>query len=228
MTGRWRILAQLPLTLAVLAWAPGNFLKLGLLLALWAATFGRLSPRELVLFIGGSLLFAVLDMGAIRQGLFRFAAPDFLGLPAYEFVLWGFYLLHALRLLGGPPPAGHWAGVLPLAAVFALPFLTLTDPRWLTVAAAGLLVLLLVRFHAPWDWAYVGYLALMGLLVEATGVAAGLWTYPGDPGLGIPVWFVAMWGGIGLFLRRLVLPLVRPPGPGDTHAPARKTGGARH
>ena len=32
---------------------------------------------------------------------------------------------------------------------------------------------------------------------------------PGDPPGGVPLWFITLWGGVGLFLWRLALPLLR-------------------
>jgi hypothetical protein len=63
-------------------------------------------------------------------------------------------------------------------------------------------------FHDVHDLAYAGYMILLGAAVEYAGVYAGLWSYPGDPSGGVPLWFITMWGGVGLFLRRLALPIV--------------------
>jgi hypothetical protein len=54
-------------------------------------------------------------------------------------------------------------------------------------------------------------MVLLGAVVEYTGVNAGQWSYPGDVPGGVPLWFATMWGGIGLFFRRLILPLVELP-----------------
>jgi hypothetical protein len=55
-----------------------------------------------------NLLFVLMNQAALKQGTFVFAHPDFLGMPAYEFLTWGFYTLHAMRFLNGPPPQGRW------------------------------------------------------------------------------------------------------------------------
>ena len=59
------------------------------------------------------------------------------------------------------------------------------------------------------DFAYVAYMVILGALIEYTGVWAGQWSYPENPPGGVPLWFITMWGGVGLFTRRLVLPLMR-------------------
>jgi hypothetical protein len=44
---RWLIAAQLPLTLAILVWAPSNLARVIALLALWAMTFKGITRGEL-------------------------------------------------------------------------------------------------------------------------------------------------------------------------------------
>jgi len=71
-----------------------------------------------------------------------------------------------------------------------------------------ILAVALAAFHQRLDLAYAGYMILVGALVEYTGVWSGQWGYPGDPPGGVPLWFLTMWGGVGLFTRRLVVPLL--------------------
>ncbi|MDW8324655.1 MAG: hypothetical protein RMK60_11225 [Burkholderiales bacterium] len=209
MSPRVRLLAlQLPATLVILAWVPGNVTKLMALLLLWGLTFRRLSRAELVLAAGACLFFTLMNLAALRQGIFAFRHPDVLGLPAYEFVMWGFYLLHTQRVLAGPlppPPRGFtWA----LAAAYAAAFALVADPAALLMVSGALLLAGLVRYHQPMDLAYVAYMTLLGAAIEYTGVWSGQWYYPGDPPGGVPPWFLTLWGGVGLFLRRLLWPLV--------------------
>lgn len=200
---------QLPLTLALLAFVPGGWAKLLGLLLCWALTFGTITRLELVTYVLVSALFSLMDIMAVRQGVFAFNSPDFLGLPIWEFFMWGFYILHCLRLLGGPVPPGSRFAVVALAVLFAVPFVLLTDP-WLLLAASGsALAVALAFFHDRDDLAYLGYMIVLGALVEYCGVWSGQWHYPGEPVGGVPLWFAAMWGGIGLFARRLILPLLR-------------------
>jgi len=197
---------QLLATLAVLAWLPGNALKLVAFLAIWALGFGRVSRPELLLMLGINVLFVLMNLGALRQGVFRFNRPDALGMPMYEFVMWGFYILNALRFLDGwPPQGGRWAAI-GLAAVFALPFSTVGDATALTLVSGAILAVCLALYHEPMDLAYVSYMIAMGAMIEYVGVGTGQWVYPGSDG--VPLWFVTMWGGVGLFSRRLLLPLL--------------------
>ena len=149
-----------------------------------------------------------MDIMAVRQGVFRFTSPDYLGLPVWEFGMWGFYVLHTVRMLDGPAPSGPLWKVLTLAALFALPFVTLADQQALLIASTLLFAVALGFFHERADLRYVGYMIAMGAVVEYLGVWCGQWSYPANPPGGVAFWFVTMWGGIGLFTRRLLLRLL--------------------
>jgi hypothetical protein len=208
------LVLQLAATLAILGLNglfPGNAVKTIALLIVWAITFYPLTRREAVLYVVVSAVFAVLDILSVRQGVFFFEHADFAGLPLFEFFMWGFYVLHSFRMLNGKPPQADTRIALGFAAVFAIPFVTIHNQEWLTVAAGAVLLAALVRYHAPGDLAYVGYFALLGAAVEFVGVHAGHWSYPTPPAWGVPFWFLIMWGGVGLFARRLIQGLVYPP-----------------
>jgi hypothetical protein len=111
-------------------------------------------------------------------------------------------------MVGGPIPPRQTARALALAALFSTPFLLLTDPTLLFASSTVLLLGALILFHEPLDLAYAGYMILVGVLWEYTGVLSGQWIYPASPLLGVPLWFAPMFGGIGLFARRLVLPFL--------------------
>lgn len=149
-----------------------------------------------------------MDIMAVRQGVFRFSSPDYLGLPVWEFAMWGFYVLHTVRMLHGRAPAGALWKVLALALLFALPFVTLADQQALLLASAILFALALGFFHERSDLVYAGYMIAVGAVVEYLGVWSGQWSYPMNPPGGVPLWFVTMWGGVGLFTRRLLLRLL--------------------
>jgi hypothetical protein len=209
----WRrraALLQLLGTVIVLGWVPGNGVKLAVMVLIWVIGFGPISLAELTIAGLVNLLFIVMDEGALRQGIFLFRHPDALGLPVYEFFMWGFYILNAIRFLDGPeaqPRRMLWA--LGLAMVFSLCFSVFTDPTLLAVAAIAVLAASLALFHEPMDLAFTVYLAAVGALVEYVGVGTGQWSYPHAPAGGVPVWSFAMWGGIGLFCRRLLVPCLR-------------------
>ena len=206
---RARLTLQLLGTIAILAWVPGNAAKLVAMLLVWSVGFGTVSRPELALMVGVNLLFICLNLGALRKGAFRFTSPDALGMPMYEFAMWGFYVLNTVRFLDGPPPATGRRAAWIMAAVFAVPFSITSDPAALTLLSGTVVAIALALYREPMDFAYAAYMAAMGALVEYVGVWTGQWSYPGHPPGGVPSWFIPMWAGVGLFTRRLLLPLVR-------------------
>jgi hypothetical protein len=201
---------QLVGTLLILGLLPGNWAKTVALLAWWAVTFGRIHRFELALALCACLLFSIMDVLALKHGVFRFTQPDWLAMPAYEFMMWGFYVLHVMRALGGRSPGNGWIMPLLLSAAFATSFATIEEPRMLLAASGAVVLVALIRYHEPEDLAYVAYMVALGAAIEYTGVHSGNWTYPGEIWGGVPLWFVSLWGGVGLFLRRLALPLFAP------------------
>ena len=133
---RYALQAQLLGTLGLLASPLPNLAKLAALLVLWAVTFRPIARAELLLFAAMSALFTAMNAGALAQGVFRFTQPDVLRMPVWELVMWGFYVLHLIRVVRGPVPAGRPWAALALAAAFAVPFSTIPDPDWLLLAKA--------------------------------------------------------------------------------------------
>jgi hypothetical protein len=204
-----RLLVQVPATLAIIAWVPSNWGKLATLLVLWVLTFRKLSKQEIVFFVAVCMFFTAMNAASLQQGIFVFTNPDILGMPVYEIFMWGGYLLHLKRLFEGPAPESNRTIVWALAFLYAASFASIPDANTLLAITSALLLVALLLFHEPLDLAYTGYLILLGALVEYTGVHSGQWHYPGDPVGGVPIWFITLWGGVGLFLRRLILPILR-------------------
>ena len=203
-----RHLLQIPLCLLIIAFIPGNLAKLAAFFAVWVITFGRISKPEAIFFAAVSVFFTVMNAASLKQGIFRFTDPDLLGMPVWELFMWGFYLLHTRRVLGGRPATGKRWPVWTLALLYAAAFATLKDGDTLLIVTALLLATGLALFHEREDLAYTGYLIVLGAAVEYVGVHTGQWSYPGNPPGGVPVWFITLWGGVGLFLRRLVGPIM--------------------
>ncbi len=202
------LLLQIPFALAIVAFVPTNFFKLGAFLILWMVTFRRVSKPEAIFYVAVCSFFTAMNAASLKQGIFAFSKPDVLGMPVYELFMWGFYLLHLKRVLRGPAPVGRRGSVWTLALLYAASFAAIPDAKTLLAVTGALLVVGLILFHEPLDLAYTGYLILLGAAFEYTGVHSGQWSYPGNPPGGVPFWFVTLWGGVGLFMRRLVLPIL--------------------
>lgn len=203
------LIVQLIATAATLAFVPGNAAKLAIMLLVWALGFGRITRAELVLMICINAIFVLMDIATLKQGAFRFTAPDLLGLPYYEFLIWGFYALNAIRFVGQEPPQGSVRWAIGWVILFALPFALVRDYRLLFLASGVVLAIGIGCFHKRRDMAFVGYMIAIGAVIEYTGVKSGQWSYGGPTLSGVPLWFVTMWGGVGLFIHRVGLPLIR-------------------
>lgn len=201
------LLLQLAATAAVLGLLPENFFKLVTMLVVWVISFRRISSRELMIVVGVNVLFSLMDLGALHSGVFRFRHPDLRGLPIYEYFMWGFYTLHALRFIDRMPQTPRLTLSLVLAALFAVPFVTVTHPVMLFWTSSIVLIASLALLREPVDFAYTCYLIAVGCIIEYVGVWTGQWTYPGSPPGGVALWFIPMWGGVGLFIGRLLAPL---------------------
>ena len=200
------LIVQLAGTLAIIAWLPSNLAKAVALPLWWLATFRNLKLAEMVLYCLTCLLFTMLDIVTVAAGQFRFNHPDFLGLPVYEPLMWGFYVVHTWRMVGGAIPTQTDRRAWGLAALLAATFVFVTHPTLLAIVAGLLVAGGLLVYRGPEDFAFVGYMMLLGAVVEFAGVLSEQWYYPQPTHLGVPAWSAAMWGGIGLLLRRMALP----------------------
>jgi uncharacterized membrane protein YoaT (DUF817 family) len=218
-TAFWGAL-QLGGTVLILAFVPGSILKSLSFLAWWILTFGRLAVGETLLFVVSCALFTTMDMIAVRQGIFSFSHPDIAGLPLWEAFLWGFYILHGFRVL--QPQIAAQSLFLPsvLAGLFCAVFALAGGQLMLLALSGGVLVTALLVFHEREDLLSVAYFMAMGAIIEYAGVLTGQWSYPEAPLGGVAPWFLTLWGGVGLFLRRLGVPLMARLGLLNT-APAR-------
>ncbi len=205
---RFVLPVQLLATAAALGWVSGNLAKLVAMLVIWGLGFGRLRRSEVLAVTATNLLFVLMNSAALKRGIFAFDHPDFLGMPIYEYLMWGFYTLHAIRFLDGARPRGSLILASAGAAAFGVPFALISDPTLLLAVSGLMLAGSLVRFHEPTDLAYAGYMAAVGALIEYVGVWTGQWHYPNPHLGGVPMWFLTMWAGVGLFTRRLILPLL--------------------
>jgi hypothetical protein len=207
-TPRRLLIVQIVLSVAVIGWIPGNVNKAVCLLIVWILTFGKLDFREICVYAVVCALFTGMDSAAVARGSFQFTNPDFLGIPVWEIFMWGFYVLHTVRMLGGNAPAAGLHTSIPWALLVALPFMLISDPILLLAVSGVAFGLCICRFHEKLDLAYVAYMILLGAFVEYAGVWTGEWTYPGAPSGGVQPWFIVMWGAVGLFTRRLLLPFL--------------------
>jgi hypothetical protein len=203
------LLVQLLATVGALGWVPGNLAKLAVMLLVWPIGFGRIAASELAAMAAVNLLFVTMNQAALKRGIFAFSHPDFLGMPIYEYLMWGFYTLHTVRFVNGAAPHGRRIAAVVAAVLFAAPFATIAEPGLLLLVSAAALAAAVAVFHQRMDLAYAAYMATLGAMIEYVGVSTGQWHYPGQHYGGVPLWSLTMWAGVGLFTRRLVVPLLQ-------------------
>lgn len=202
-------IAQLVGTFLIVYFFPYGVLKMFVLLLFWWLMFRPLSFSERVMFTLTSVFFVVMDIVVVMQGKLVFQEQILLGVPAWEFFMWGFTVLHAKRIAVKaefPAISLPATGLLLLyIIVFSLP---LNDIVLFIVSAVILLIGLLFR-HDALILRHTAYMLVLGCLYEATGVYFGLWSYPGSHAvIPIPPWFTTMWAGAGFFLAAVVWPTV--------------------
>ncbi len=176
-----------------------------LLLIWWGITFYPFSKQDVVLFLTTSVFFTLVDISVLRQGIFAFSDKDIWEMPYFELFLWGFYFLHASRVLKGEISNR----VIPGAVFSALAMLALSLSPSVPVAlfiASGILVASLIYFGTKKDIQYTLYLMLMGIIIEVLGTSIGKWSYGIDNYF---FWWIITWGISGLVLYRASLPLAQ-------------------
>jgi hypothetical protein len=123
-------------------------------------------------------------------------------------------LIPSLERLAGPPRAPHWTPatrIAELCVIVAAYVSTVVLADAPEVATLGLLTLLAARLAlrpVRGDWAYALIAAVAGPAVEAALSGAGAFDYADPDFAGIPMWLPALWANGGIFIRRLLAPMV--------------------
>jgi hypothetical protein len=126
-------------------------------------------------------------------------------------------LIPALERLAGPPRLPEWspgARVAELCLITAAYTSTVVldgEPVIVTVGLLALVTARLVISPVPGDWLYALIAAVVGPAVEAALSAAGAFDYIDPDFAGIPLWLPALWANGGIFMRRLLAPVVLDP-----------------
>ena len=179
-----------------------------LLPILWYGLFRPFTREDLLIFIVAGMFITIQNYTVLRTGAFAFARRDFLLMPYYAPLLWGFYFLSLRRFFAEGEGKGlGWKAVAGLGAM-SLAFGLFAGTPLLQAAVFSATAFLFVMFHSRRDLEHGLYTLLMGFAVEVFGVASGEWSYPRPDMLGIPFWFAPMWIAVGILGRRLLFPLV--------------------
>ncbi len=180
-------LLQLFITLLIIVLSPNNIIALIALLIWWKISFKRLTKTESLFFIISSIIYIVGDIGAIKNGFFKFNKPDFLGLPYWEFVAWGFWFLHVHRTVKVTYPKNIYPIIYPTAFIFFLSFSVIKD-QTILMSLHTIILLGLIIYQFKYDKLfYALYMCSISIIVELIGIHFNLWQYP--QGLNAQVFF---------------------------------------
>ncbi len=201
---------QLSLILCILYFNQNSLLILVVLLSLFYFFFRPWDLAKILIFTIATIFFLGQNYAVLKTGGFSFKQQDFLLMPYYEPFLWGFYYLNIKRFFSEQVSDLPLLGIKGFIGLFAtgIAFSMFSgSSQSLLIASLISTVFVLVLFHSPLDFAYGGYALFLGLVVELTGVSAGLWSYPAPDFLGIPFWFATMWISVGVLGRHFLYPL---------------------
>ncbi|HDQ41153.1 MAG TPA: hypothetical protein ENN39_09035 [Desulfonatronum sp.] len=200
----------LPGTLALIWFVPQSLLLVLLLPLFWFAVYRPFDRHDLLVFLVAGLFITIQNYLVLRTGAFVFTQQDFLLMPYYEPLLWGFYFLSLKRFFAHQEQVRRleWRAIAGLVLI-SLAFGLFSGTIWHSAAVFAATGFLLVLFHTGGDLSHGLYALAMGFVVELFGVSTGQWHYPNPDILGIPYWFAPMWISVGILGRRLLFPLVR-------------------
>jgi hypothetical protein len=177
------------------------------------------ASRLAICFCLGAAVGTLLDGIHLYGDVESYPDPDF-GRWAWfvplEFGLAGAVagaLVPALELRAGPPrlPASNRAAELALIVAAYLSTVVLAGaPLLVTALLLALLAARLVLRPVPGDWLYAAIGALAGPAAEVLIAAAGAFDYADPDVAGIRMWLPALWANGGIFIRRLLGPVVYP------------------
>lgn len=204
------LLLSVVLTGLTFFWLSDNLLILLLLLINWGVLLRPFTKSDLILFVMGQLIFVPNNIMAVKNGTFTFTQPDLLGLPVWEYFMWGYYFVVVQRWCQGTPKVGtalkKWMGG---AVLFAMCFSSVQNMNILLFSSCLIVLTALLRARDPMTFKYFIVMVGMGTIVEAAGLAAGHWTYPQGHIGGLPLWYIPMWGGTGVFFHKIAVPTER-------------------
>ncbi len=201
-------------TLAGLVFLPSNVAKAVVLPLWWLVTFGPMKRIEIVEFCLACLIFSGMNAMALHRGIFAFTYPDVFGMPWFELFMWGFYLVHTRRALArfSTPRSNRRGVAVGLTVCFAIVFSAATGDVSRFFGPLAVILVSLAFFHEVSDFLHIGYMVFLGALIEYSGIATGQWSYPSSQLAGVPLWFITMWAGVGLYAHRIFSETLAKPG----------------
>lgn len=205
-----KYLIQFSGTLVILYSFQSNIEKTVGLLIWWYFTFKPIAKKELVLFFSMNIIFSTLDYISLSRGLFTFSNPDIGPLPYFEFFMWGFYVLNTYRQMASTviiPNKVNFKIVF-LNILFMMPFVFIINYDLLSLFSFLILLFIVLFIGTIDDLKFIAYFLFIGTAIEYFGVWNHIWYYQKNFMGEVPFWYLSLWGGVGFFSRRIVLPIL--------------------
>lgn len=200
---------QLLITVLIFCFFPEGLSKPIALLTWWLISFEKISKQELLLFIVCAMSFSLLNFPAIQKGVFVFQEQNLVGMPFYEYIMWGFYILFGykhLPLNAYTKIEWHTWVVILFFIIFFFGFSE--NVLFKTIFTSLILFGALLIYRTKKDVYAVLFFMILGIVIEFSGVYFKQWSYPDlhMTVVGVPLWSISFWGGIGfLFIELLYL-----------------------
>jgi len=196
-------------TLLIIYWVKQSFIILPALLIVWYFLFKPLNRTELIMFAIGTIFIIGQNYSVLKSGAFTFRQQDFLLMPFYEPVMWGYYYLSIKRFILEPEDKiklspKTFIGLLITSFCFSI---FSSDSNLMTISSTISTFFLVFLFHDRYDFYYAGCALGLGFIIELFGVVSGNWSYPEPDIFGIPFWFITMWISVGILGRRFLIPM---------------------
>lgn len=197
------LIVQMLITIAVITFVPNSILQTLLLVMLWMITFRSVTRFESLLFLISVFFFTLGDIVVTQRNIFQFVNQDIFGLPYYEPFIWGYYFLHALRMLKQPTVVNLAPGMI-FATLYFLVLAFMPGEIPILLFSGIILGTALLYFRTLIDFQYTIYFIILGLVIEVIGTKHGVWQYHIEHEV---TWWIITWGAAGLILYRTIVPL---------------------
>lgn len=166
--------------------------------------YGAFTKEEVYLFVGVNIFFTFMNYMSIINGIFVFSHPNLIGLPWYEFFMWGIYVIHLKRITeiffkkeftSYPIGMVDFICVGLVITVFSI----CKDKSSVTFLPLIINIFYLISKKSKLLVSNYLYFIAIGGILELVGTNGGQWSYPQPDFFGVPFWYVNVFGSFALY-----------------------------
>ena len=179
-------------------------IKMLAVLASFYFIYGAFTKEEMYLFIGVNLFFTFMNYMSIINGIFAFTQPDLIGLPWYEFFMWGIYVIHLKRITEiffKDEFKAYQTSLVDFVCVglVIVVFSLCKDKSSVTIFPLIINIFYLFAKKSKFITCSYFYFIAIGGILELVGTNGGQWTYPQPDFYGVPFWYVNVFGSFAIY-----------------------------